>query len=120
MAPNGQERRRFIRLEVPLKMSFVVEGEQIIRSETAKDISALGTRFQTKQKLDENKALEMKLELPDTPNPVHVKGKVAWVRKAGLEDGAPQEVGIEFIKIEEDNKNTLLKYLCDTIYKQSQ
>jgi len=47
---------------------------------------------------------------------VHAKGKVIWIKQLSLEDDAARDVGIELIEIEEDNKNTFLKFLCDLIY----
>ena len=83
----------------------------------AKDISADGLRFQTAEKsLKEGDMLEMKMDIREISNPVHAKGKIMWKKKLSLEDNAPFDVGTELIDIEEDNKNTFLKFLCDLIY----
>ena len=37
-------------------------------------------------------------------------------KKLSLEDNSPFDVGTELVDIEEDNKNTFLKFLCDLIY----
>ena len=60
--------------------------------------------------------LEIKLDIPEVPNPVHAKGKIMWKKKLSLEDNAPFDIGAELLDIEEDNKNTFLKFLCDLIY----
>ena len=60
--------------------------------------------------------LDVALTLPEAKNPVHIQSNVVWHSPAS---GAGQEladVGFEFIKIEEDNKNTFLKFFCDLIY----
>ena len=111
------ERRRYVRLNVPLAVSYTFPENDKIYSAVTKDISADGLRFETQDAhLSESAVLELKLDLPGTPNPVHTKGKVAWKRRLSLEDSAPSDVGIELISIEEDNKNTFLKFLCDIIY----
>jgi hypothetical protein len=66
--------------------------------------------------LNESSVAELKLDLPGTQNPVHAKGIVVWKKKISLEDRSPYDVGIEFSEIEEDNKNTFLKFFCDHIY----
>lgn len=111
------ERRRYIRLRAPINISYTVPDENRIYNTATKDISADGLRFETLDKtLLEANILELKLNIPGAPNPVHVRGKVIWKKKVSLEDRAPFHLGLEFIEIEEDNKNTFLKFLCDLIY----
>jgi len=111
------ERRRYIRLQAPINISYAVSDENRIYNTTTKDISADGLRFETLVKtLQQSNILELKLNIPGAPNPVHAKGRVIWKKKVSLEDRAPFHLGLEFIEIEEDNKNTFLKFLCDLIY----
>lgn len=111
------ERRRFIRLRTPIDMSYVLPENGIINQTATKDISADGLRFETHDKvMKESSVLELKLNIPGAPNPIHAKGRVAWKKKVSLEDAAPYDIGIELTEIEEDNKNTFLKFLCDLIY----
>ena len=105
-----EERRKFTRYTIPLKITYVLEGESVLHTGTTKNISSLGIRFESEKKLQEGNKLDLKLELPKAQNPVHLQGKLVWVRKQTLEDNAPFDVGLEFLKIEEDNKNTFLKF----------
>ena len=106
--PQSEERRRFIRLTTPINISYVAPEQNKVLQAVSKDISALGVRFETKEKIKEGATLELTLELP----------KLVWSKRISLEDSSPYDVGVEFIKIEEDNKNTFLKYLCDLIYNR--
>ena len=111
------ERRSFIRLREPISVTYTVAGYEKLHTVTAADISADGIRFRTPDKqLEEGDLLEMKFDLPAVPNPVHAKGKLLWKKKLSLEDAAPFDAGAEILAIEEDNKNTFLKFLCDLIY----
>ncbi len=111
------ERRRFIRLQKPIGVAYTASGSDKVCSVMAMNISADGLRFQTMDKgLKEGDALEMKLDVPEVENPIHAKGKVMWKKKLSLEDDTPFDVGAEITGIEEDNKNTFLKFLCDLIY----
>ncbi len=114
-----EERRKFIRLGVPVDLRYIIEGESERKETTTKDLSCEGLRFTDTQEIRQGSLLELKLDIPDTHNPVHINGKVAWVKRLSTEDSSPFEVGVEFTKIEEDNKNTFLKYLCDLIYGQT-
>ncbi|MDD5427730.1 MAG: PilZ domain-containing protein [Candidatus Omnitrophica bacterium] len=111
------ERRGFIRLRKPINITYTIAGQDKIHNVTAKDISADGIRFQTTDKnISEGNTIETKLDIPEVVNPVHAKGRIMWKKKLSLEDNAPFDIGVEFTEIEEDNKNTFLKFLCDLIY----
>ena len=111
------ERRKYIRLKTAVSVTYTVPNTGIVHSSITKDISADGLRLETKARdIEKGSVLELKLELYGANNPVHAKGKVIWIKQLSLEDDAPCDIGIELIKIEEDNKNTFLKFLCDLIY----
>ncbi len=114
-----EERRKFIRLEVPLEVKFIIEKDRIRREVTTKDLSCDGLRFISEHPIKEGSSLELNLNIPDANNPVHIKGKVVWLKRLSTADSSSFEAGIEFTHIEEDNKNTFLKYLCDLIYNQT-
>ncbi|MDP3791908.1 MAG: PilZ domain-containing protein [Candidatus Omnitrophota bacterium] len=111
------ERRKYIRLKSPIPVTYTVPETGSIYSAITKDISADGLRLESNAKdIKVSGTIELKLEIYDTHNPVHAKGKVVWKKRLSLEDNAPYDIGVEFIEIEEDNKNTFLKFLCDLIY----
>jgi c-di-GMP-binding flagellar brake protein YcgR len=111
------ERRRYIRLKTPIPIIYTIADTGKIYRAVTKDISAEGLRFETSAKdLKESSIIEISLELYGANNPVHAKGTVVWKKKLSLEDAAPYDVGIELTEIEEDNKNTFLKFLCELIY----
>jgi Tfp pilus assembly protein PilZ len=111
------ERRKYIRLDTPIEMACTIPASGIFYATVTKNLSAEGLRFETHEKnINVSDMVEIKLLIPNAPNPVHVKGKVLWKKKVSLEDGSPFDVGVIFTEIEDDNKNTFLKFLCDTIY----
>ncbi len=111
------ERRKFIRLEVPIEMTYVLSQGDTIYKAVSNNISAEGLRFQSEEgSIKETDLLDIALNLPKAPNPVHMRAKVVWRKRSSLENEAPFYVGVEFVDIDEDNKNTFLKYLCDLIY----
>lgn len=111
------ERRRYVRLETPITISYVLpKGDNILHAST-KNISADGLRFQTQDRsLKEADVVALNLHIPGAVNPVHAGGTVVWKKRISLEDGAPYDVGVEFSEVEEDNKNTFLRFLCDVMY----
>ena len=118
MVKKGQERRKYLRVEAPLSIRVINKDNSVYQT-TAKDISPLGLRFEAgKYNIEMNDELELKIEIPKILSPVHAKAKVVWKRKISTENSSPYDIGCEFVKIEEDNKNTFLKYFCDLLYNQ--
>lgn len=111
------ERRRYVRLESPITISYVLPDASTILHTSTKNVSADGIRIQTTDRsVKESDIIALNLHIPEAVNPVHAKGAVIWKKRISLEDGAPYDIGVEFTEIEEDNKNTFLKFLCDLMY----
>jgi len=109
------ERRRFVRVETPLKVN--VRCGEITADVVTKNISPVGMRFEIPTKLDDSASLDMRLFLPDMELPIELAGRVVWQTRTSLEDNAPFDVGIEITRIQDRNKNIFLKFLCDILYR---
>ncbi|MCQ9207535.1 MAG: PilZ domain-containing protein [Omnitrophica bacterium] len=113
-----QERRQYLRIQTPVAIRIITKGNEVCQTKT-KDISPLGLRFENKNDCFEiSDILELRIEIPNALSPVHAKAKVVWKRKASPEADSPIDIGCEFTDIEEDNKNTFLKYFCDLLYER--
>ena len=114
---QSQERRQYLRVETPLNVRVITKAN-VVRQTTTKDISPIGFRFgDSDDAVNINEEVELTLVIPNVLSPVHAKAKVVWKKKISTENGAPFDIGCEFTKIEEDNKNTFLKYFCDLLYE---
>ena len=112
-----RERRRYVRLKTPVEIAYFSGDEGKVYKAVAENISADGLRFQTEGRgMAEGDSLELKLCMAGAANPVHARAKVVWMKRVSLEDKSPFDVGLEFTSVEEDNKNTFLKNLCDLMY----
>lgn len=111
------ERRRYLRVEVPLKVS--VEGDIWDREIYTKNISPIGLRLENSRKPNVFEEINVSIFLPDSKEPVRLRGKVVWEEKTSIEDNAPYDVGVEILYIEESSKSVLSKYLCDLLYSAS-
>ncbi|MDP8299516.1 MAG: PilZ domain-containing protein [Candidatus Tantalella remota] len=111
------ERRRFVRIDIPLKI--VIENGGITDEVLTKNISPVGLRFGIPRELKKDEPLKITLYLPEGNTPIGLDAKIIWQIKTSLEDKAPYDVGVEIVSIEEDCKNTFLKYLCDLLYKST-
>ena len=111
------ERRRYIRIEVPLRV--VIKGKDWEESVFSKNISPIGIRFESRHKTNDGDLVNMALYLPSHPSSLQMRGKVMWQEKTSTEDNAPYDSGLEFVSIAEKDKNILLKFLCDLLYSSS-
>jgi len=116
MARSVEEKRKYLRLNSALEIEYIIPQTNKVYNATTKDISASGLKFEAPEKLSDGIILEIKLKIPRAQNAIHANGRVAWSNKTDGENDSGFDVGIEFMKIDEDNKNTFLKYLCDLIY----
>ncbi len=116
-----KERRRFIRFEEILKVRYIVQekDQPVEKSGATKNLNAEGIQLVTNEPLAEGDSLELKIALPKAPNPVHIYGLVIWSEESKTETGPAYNSGIKFIKVEEDNKNTFLRFLCELMSKKS-
>lgn len=114
-----REKRRFIRFEIALKVNYAIQSEpKIEKTGTTKDVSSGGMQLLTEEKLEPGNRLGLKMFIPEALNPAHLNGIVLWSKEIPSGKKASYSAGIEFGDIEEDNKNTFLKFLCDLMYRK--
>ena len=112
-----REKRRFIRFAIALKAAYIVQRDpKTEKLGTTKDVSAQGMQLLTSDKLELGDKVDLKIFVPEALNPAHMKGIVVWSRELDSPKSHSYNAGIDFGKIEEDNKNTFLKFLCDLMY----
>jgi hypothetical protein len=111
------ERRKFIRIEVPLKvLVFTTAFKEEV---STKNISPIGMCFQIGNSVHCGDILGLSIFLPGEVDPISAKGRVVWLRTVSSEDKSPMDAGIDVIEIAERSKIALLRYLCDLLYKSS-
>ena len=112
------ERRQYLRVQAPLNIRIISSENAVCQTET-KNISPLGLRFECEDAVvNIGDTVELRIKIPDAVSPVHAKAKVVWKNKASVEGSSKADIGCEFTDIEEDNKNTFLKYFCDLLYER--
>jgi c-di-GMP-binding flagellar brake protein YcgR len=109
-----EEKRKFERLNILTDVSFTREDSPDARAlSVTKNISAGGVCFIAYEQPQEGDLLNLKIYLPEQSKPVIALGKVAWVREFVIGDpveGRRFDVGVEFIKISDEDFNKIQKY----------
>lgn len=117
---GNKEQRYYIRIDVsvPTTLSIKKRGAVEKIKAYAKNVSASGMMINLDKKLSTGIEAAIDMHAPDTLNPIHCIGKV--IRVTAADKPGRHNCGIIFTGIEEDNKNTFLKFLCDTIYRSGE
>ena len=116
---GSEEKRGYIRTEVSVPMTLHIEKKGVIERVKARtsDVSASGMMIELGQQIPIGSQVKIDIEPQGSSNPIHCIGKV--VRFMPTDKDGKYVCGVEFLTIEEDNKNSFLKFLCDVIYKSS-
>jgi c-di-GMP-binding flagellar brake protein YcgR len=114
------EQRYYIRIDVSVPTTLSIRKKGAVEKIKAyvKNVSASGMMIHLDKKLSTGVEAAIDMYAPDTLNPIHCNGKV--VRVTAADKPGKHNCGIIFTHIEEDNKNTFLKFLCDTIYRSGE
>ncbi|HEC69300.1 MAG TPA: PilZ domain-containing protein [Candidatus Omnitrophica bacterium] len=104
-----EERRKFIRFDIPLKAEVVIKANiDSLQEGVTKDFSREGLRLILHNfSLGEEADIKLKIYIPGRKEPVEVKGQVAWSRA----NDANWEVGIKIKEIDKEAKSEILDYV---------
>lgn len=109
------ERRRFFRLNLLADLTFtrssISEEEKV---SLTKNISKGGICFIVYEQMSVGEILDLNVYLPDKNKPINVTGRVNWVKEFSIGDpvkGKRFDVGIEFLRISEQDKEEIERYI---------
>lgn len=114
-----QERRRYVRLNIPLEVSYTIQGKGgALRKSITKNISPSGARFTVEGELPKGTVLDIAIKIPTKAEPIPVKAKIVWTRKENEQGKGFYDTGFEFTLIPEESKQLFFQYLCNLMYDQ--
>ncbi|MCY1021289.1 PilZ domain-containing protein [Pyxidicoccus sp. MSG2] len=93
---------RPVRADAVLELSFATHAD-VVRAYT-KNVGAGGLAIKTSRVLPVGSTLELRIRLPDTPQPVLAQGQVAWARE--------DEMGVAFTHLPADAERRLKELLA--------
>ena len=112
---TNQERRKFVRLNTLVDVVYnKVFPAQKVEVSLTKNISKGGICLIAYDELKVSDNLDLNIYLPEDKTPVHVIGRVAWVKDfviCNIPNGKRFDVGIEFITISEQDEKKIAKYV---------
>lgn len=110
------ERRKFPRLNFRIDFKYNILNKTRFKDETAetKNISAGGIAIILLNKVEIGDKLNLKFYLPETNIAIKTTGKVVWTQEftiGTLDTSTAYDVGVEFIDINEDDRNKINQYM---------
>jgi len=108
---NGRdERRLFERFSAKFPTKFKDTSDDFGVDVFMRDFSASGARMHTRERFFIDDMLSVELELPDGHAPLHLNGRVKWIKP---QSPSLWDVGIEFHKVHLMKLHRLVKYATE-------
>ncbi|MFO8052825.1 MAG: PilZ domain-containing protein [Candidatus Omnitrophota bacterium] len=110
MSWDSRERRKFVRVSLPLQISLSNQSYAI--STKTENISAGGIRLILKKKLENGLIVNLKIR-NIKKEPINCQGRILWVfsrMNSSQENKILYDTGIEFYKIKKDQVKLIKKF----------
>lgn len=114
-----QERRKYVRLNIPLEVSYTTQGKQGASCKSiTRNISPNGARFCIAEQLPKGSILNINIKIPERAEGIPVKARIVWSKKENSGKEELYDTGFEFVEIPEESKQLFFQYLCNFMYDQ--
>ena len=113
MKKVGKERRKFIRLKAHHLLKYRVAGKGEEELSFVRNISAGGALFVAKEDIPCDSTVELEINFPQHPHSIKVVSRV--VRSRALKKMGGFEVGVEFVNVDENDKEFLKKKIASIV-----
>jgi uncharacterized protein (TIGR02266 family) len=101
---SSEQPREFPRYEVNAYVDFT--GNEVLLFHRIQNISLGGVCIQTSGVEEVGTIVDLVLNFPDLDASIGVRGEVVWANR-----DAPMDMGIRYIELDEERKDTLRKYI---------
>ena len=105
-----KERRKFKRFDAYMSVKYQAADTARVKGiSLSKDLSREGLKMNSNFDLKEGTLVDLEIDIPDDPKPVHTSGKVMWSRSSeGRNQGYDQ--GVRFLMMDPVDKFRVLDY----------
>ena len=109
------ERRRFVRLDTRLEVSYSVLPSGKMEGASTKDISGSGVCLFTNQVLPAGTHLQVSMKLPDRDKPVNFTAEVVWSEAYEVigktERRRAAETGVRFLEVSPQDQDAVMQHV---------
>ena len=104
MTGSAERPRAFPRLELDVYVDYT--GSEVLLFHKVQNISLGGICITTPSLEEVGSVVDLVINFPELGASISVKGEVVWVNR-----DAPMDMGIRYIDMDEERKDTLRKYI---------
>ncbi len=106
---DSKERRKFKRFDAYMSVKYEASQEGVKGVSLSKDLSREGLKINSNAHLKEGTTVDLVINIPDDPKPVHTSGKVMWTH---VSEGKNQgfDHGVRFMMMDPVDKFRVLDY----------
>lgn len=110
-----EERRRFVRLDTRLSVTYQVLPSSQAKQSVTKDIGGGGICVFLSEPLQERTQLRVEIVLPDRPQPITFMGEVVWCEQYDIIGKSQQHrsimAGVRFLNIKPDDQDAIMQHV---------
>ena len=106
---DSKDRRKFKRFDTYMSVKYEIPQEGVKGISLSKDLSREGLKINSNAPLKEGVSVDLVINIPDDPKPVHTSGKVMWTH---VSEGKNQgyDHGVRFLMMDPVDKFRVLDY----------
>ncbi len=105
-----KDRRKFKRFDAYMSIKFRVPGQEEMKGVSlSRDLSREGLCMNSNENLKQGTTLDIEINIPDDPKPVHTSGKIMWSRPS-KEQKEGFDQGVRFVMMDPVDKFRVLDY----------
>jgi len=109
MENTEKERRKFKRFDAFMSVKYEIPGAELKGVSLSMDLSREGLKINSNAALKEGTPVDLVINIPDDPKPVHTAGKVMWTHPSeGKNQGFDH--GVRFVMMDPVDKFRVLDY----------
>ena len=117
------EKRRFVRVDVPIRVWYRLPGKKASKGEAlSKNISGGGICILVSRRFPVESLLHLTLRIPGTFEDINTEGKVLWIGKSAKDEGFPTgyEAGLRFTSISRIAKASIIHFVYESVKKRKE
>lgn len=105
-----KDRRKFKRFDAYMSIKFRVPGQEEMKGVSlSRDLSREGLCMNSNENLKQGTTVDIEINIPDDPKPVHTSGKIMWSRPS-KEQKEGFDQGVRFVMMDPVDKFRVLDY----------
>ena len=105
-----KERRKFKRFDAYMSVKFQTPDDGDLKGiSLSKDLSRDGLKMNSNKDLKVGTLLDLEIDIPDDPKPIHTTGKVMWSRPSESRNQGFDQ-GVRFLMMDPVDKFRVLDY----------